>query len=496
MDTNLAALVTRAAARTPGSAALVAADHTTTWAELEHLVRAFAGGLRARRVRRGDRVAMLVGNSPDFAVAYFGILRAGCVCVPINTGYTAFEVAYQVQQSGAELLICDAGTYDTAVAAAGTTPVVMIGSDAWRTLLVGSTPPPEDAGGGEDLAVLMFTSGTSGRPKGAMLSHRALLANLDQLAALDDPAPMLPEDIVLVSLPLFHSYALNGALGMVARTGATAVIPGRFDPAAALTMVGTHEVSVVISAPPVYQTWVSEPGIRAALAGVRLLISGAAPLTPAVYGAFEATTGLPVWEGYGMTEAAPVITSTLVTGRPKSGSVGQALPGIELRLHDETGQPVAEDDPGEIVIRGDNLFSGYWPDGTDGPDAEGWWATSDIAIIDSEGDVRLVDRRSDLIIVNGFNVYPREVEEILSELDGISEVAVMGVPDEVSGNVIKAVVVASDDLDSAAVISYARSRIARFKCPSNIEFVDSLPHSGSGKISKGALRERIAELRS
>ena len=496
MDFNLAALVTRAAARTPGSAALVAADRTTTWAELEHLVRAFAGGLRARRIHRGDRVALLVGNSPEFVVAYFGILRAGCVCVPINTGYTAFEVAYQVEQSGADLLICDAGTCDTAIAAAGATPVVEIGGEAWRTLLVGSTPPPEDAGGGEDLAVLMFTSGTSGRPKGAMLSHRALLANLEQLAELADPPPMLATDVVLVSLPLFHSYALNGALGMVALTGATAVIPHRFDPAAALAMVDMHAVSVVISAPPVYQAWVSEPGIRESLAGVRLLISGAAPLTPAVYGAFEATTGLPVWEGYGMTEAAPVITSTLVTGRPKSGSVGQALPGIELLLHDEEGHPVAEDDPGEVVIRGANLFSGYWPDGSDGPDEDGWWATSDIAIMDSDGDVRLVDRRSDLIIVNGFNVYPREVEEILSELDGVSEVAVMGVPDDEVGSVIKAVVVATDELDSAAVIEFARSRIARFKCPSIVEFVDSLPHSGSGKINKGALRERIAELRS
>ena len=493
---NLAALVTRAADRTPDAAALIAADHTTTWGELEHLVRAFAGGLRARRVHRGDRVAMLVGNSPEFVVAYFGILRAGCVCVPINTGYTAFEVAYQVEQSGAELLICDTGTYDTAVAAAGSTPVVMIGSEVWRTLLVGSTPPPEDAGGGEDLAVLMFTSGTSGRPKGAMLSHRALLANLNQLAALEDPPPMLPTDIVLVSLPLFHSYALNGALGMVALMGATAVIPERFDPAAALAMIGMHDVSVVISAPPVYQAWVSEPRIAESLAAVRMLISGAAPLSPAVFGDFEATTGLPVWEGYGMTEAAPVITSTLVTGRPKSGSVGQPLPGIELVLHDEEGHPSAEDDPGEVVIRGDNLFSGYWPDGTDGPDEHGWWATSDIAIIDSDGDLRLVDRRSDLIIVNGFNVYPREVEEILAELAGISEVAVMGVPDEVSGSVIKAVVVASDELDAGAVIAFARSRIARFKCPSIVEFVDSLPHSGSGKISKGALRARIEELRS
>jgi long-chain acyl-CoA synthetase len=349
----------------------------------------------------------------------------------------------------------------------------------------------------DDLAVLMFTSGTSGLPKGAMLSHRALFANLDQLSAVSDPAPMLPDDVVLLILPLFHSYALNAVLGMLAKNGAAAVLPDRFDPAHDLALVQRHRVTVVATAPPVYQAWSELPQVAASLAGVRMMVSGAAPLTRELHEAFTAATGLPVWEGYGMTEASPVVTSTIVSGRPKPGSVGQPLPGVEVKLCDEDGQEVDERDPGEVVVRGPNLFSGYWPDGHGGPDAEGWWATGDVAIFDQDGDLRLVDRRNDLIIVSGFNVYPREVEEALGRVPGIVEAAVVGVPDDTTGEAVKAFVIGEEgaDLDAEAVIAACRTRLARFKCPAVVEFVAELPHSGTGKISKGILRERIAGLR-
>ncbi len=495
MGSNVAELVTQAAARTPNAPAIVCSDRTTTWSELERLVRAFAGGLQARGIGPGERVALLVGNSAEFVVAYFGTLRAGCVSVPINTSYTAFEVGYQVEQSGAALVVCDPQTLAVARDSAGEVPLLVAGSEDWRRHMVGSTPPPADPGGGEDLATLMFTSGTSGKPKGAMLSHRALLANLDQLASLDDPPATVADDVVLIVLPLFHSYALNGALGMVAKAGATAVLTERFDPEAALDLVQVHDVTVVITAPPVYRVWSQTPGVREALAPVRLLVSGAAPLTGEVYHSFADVAGQTVWEGYGMTEASPVITTTLVSGRPMHGSVGRPLPGLDLKLCDEDGELVDEGDPGEIIIRGPNLFSGYWPDGHAGPGDGGWWPTSDVGIIDGDGDLRLVDRRSDLIIVSGFNVYPREVEDALGRMPGISEVAVVGVPDDYTGETIKAMIVASEELDSDQVIAFARTRLARFKCPTIVEFIDSLPHSGTGKISKGALRERIIGVR-
>ena len=465
------------------------------WSELERLVRAVAGGLSARGLGQGDRVAILVANSTEFVTSYFGILRAGLVAVPINTGYTVFEVRYLVEQSGAALLICDPSTEAVALESAGDVPVITVGTDAWRMLTIGSTPPPSVEVAPEDLAVLMFTSGTSGRPKGAMLSHRALFANLDQMAAVPDPAPMLPGDVVLLLLPLFHSYALNAVLGMLAKNGAAAVLSDQMDPVAALELVSRHGVTVVATAPPVYQAWSEVPGVGEALAGVRMLVSGAAPLTRELHEAVTAATGLPVWEGYGMSEASPVVTSTIVSGRPKPGSVGQALPGVEVKLCDEQGHEVDERDPGEVVVRGPNLFSGYWPDGHDGPDADGWWATGDVAIVDGDGDLQLVDRRNDLIIVSGFNVYPREVEEALARVPGVQEAAVMGVPNDATGQAVKAIVIAEDgaELDAEAVIAACRARLARFKCPTQVQFVAELPHSGTGKVSKGVLREQFAE---
>lgn len=489
-------MVSDTAARTPDAPAIVVADRTVAWSELERLIRAVAGGLVARGLQQGDRVAMLVGNSPEFVYTYFGILRAGLVAVPINTSYTAHEVSQLLQQSQAGLLVCDADRRELADEAAGPVPTVEIGSADWRRLTVGSTPPPAEPVDPESTAVLLFTSGTAGTPKGAMLSHRALRANLEQLGALTDPPAMNAQDTVLVLLPLFHSYALNAVLGMAAYTGATVVLGGRSRPADSLRLVRTHRATVVATAPPMYRAWANVADLAEALRGVRLLISGAAPLSGEIFRVFEQLAGAPVWEGYGMTEASPVITSSLASGTPKPGAVGKPIPGVEMQLRDADGEPVDDGDPGEVVIRGANLFSGYWPDGHDGPDADGWWATSDVGIIDSDGDLHLVDRRSDLIIVSGFNVYPREVEAVLEDLPGVTEVAVVGVPDDTTGETVKAYVVTDDeDLDATSVIDFARAKLARFKCPTVVDFVEALPHSATGKVAKGSLRERIAGVR-
>lgn len=497
MTPNLASLVTEAATRNPSAPAFISADRTVTWSELERLVRAVAGGLAARGLSRGDRVALVISNSIEFVSSYFGVLRAGLIAVPVNTTYTPYETGYLIEQSGAALVLCDRVREEAVQEAAHDVPVIVVGSAAWRSLTIGSTPPPDVEVGPEDVAVLMFTSGTSGRPKGAMLTHQSLLANLDQLSAVPAPQVMRSDDVVLVLLPLFHIYALNAVLGMLARTGAAAVLSGRFDPQEALRLVRRWGVTVVASAPPVYQAWSRVPELSSALADVRMLVSGAAPLTSEVFEAFTAAAGQPLWEGYGMTEASPVIASTVVSGQARAGSVGRPLPGVQIRLCDELGHEVEDGDLGEIWVKGENLFVGYWPDGADGPDEEGWWPTGDLGFLDPDGQLRLVDRRNDLIIVSGFNVYPREVEEVLVKVPGIREVAVMGEPHESTGETVKALVVVRPDadLDADAVRSAAREKLARFKCPTIVEFVPALPHSGTGKVSKGALRERIEGVR-
>ena len=278
----------------------------------------------------------------------------------------------------------------------------------------------EPDAGGEDLAVLLFTSGTSGRPKGAMLSHRALLANLEQCARIEPP-PMRPDDVVLLVLPLFHIYGLNAGLGMVARTGATAVLLERFDPRESLELIRRERVTNIPGAPPMYIAWAQLAGgddpvdVADALREVRLLASGASPLPPAVLEQVRTGAGVAINEGYGLTETAPVVSSTLVSAEAKPGSVGRPIPGVELRLVDEEGEDVQDDDAGEIWVRGDNVFSGYWPDGAGGPDEQGWYATGDVAYADEDGDLFLVGRRKELILVSGFNVYPREIEDAIGE---------------------------------------------------------------------------------
>jgi long-chain acyl-CoA synthetase len=356
------------------------------------------------------------------------------------------------------------------------------------------------------LAFLAYTSGTTGRPRGAMLTHRALRANQEQCLAMDNP-PVRADDRVLVVLPLFHVYGLNAGFGLVAATGACAVLLDGFDPRGSLSVMSEEEVTAVPGAPPMYQAWLaladatgSDADLRRAFAAVRVASSGAAPLPEETWRGMRDRAAVTVWEGYGLTEAAPVVASTLTTGRAKPNCIGRALPGIELSLRDtaiEMGDDSADPDevtdegPGEIWIRGANLFSGYWPDGSDGPDADGWLATGDLAYRDDDGDLHLVDRRSDLILVSGFNVYPAEVERVLDAHPGVAESAVIGVPDPRTGAAVRAVVVRAEGADVAAeeLRCFAAESLARYKVPTSVQFLPSLPHSLTGKVSRPRLRE-------
>lgn len=493
-DGNLASLLRTTAATRGDEQALWCAGRSLTWAEVDAHVDAFAGRVGQLGLQAGDRVALLLGNSIEFVVAYFGALRAGLVVVPMNPAYTAAEVAVLLADSGARALVCEAPTAPVAMEAAAAVSgceVIETGTPTWQALLAPGQPGPNIRVEPQSLALLLFTAGTSGRPKGAMLTHGALRANVEALRQLTDPPPVLEGDVVFAVLPMFHVYGLNTVLGLAVSAGARCIIVDRFDPVGALQLIVEHGVTTVAGAPAMYRAWSMLPGAGQALSGVRLFSSGGSPLPIAVFEAFAATTGASIFEGYGMTETAPVVTTTLVGGVPKPGSVGRPIPGMEIALVDASGQPADEGDPGEVCVRGPSVFLGYWPDALGGPDAQGWFRSGDVAFIDADGDLHLVDRRRELVIVNGFNVYPREIEIAIEAMDGVEEVGVVGVIDDATGESLMAFVVARPGVEITAdqVAAHCAERLARFKIPRTIRIVDALPHSATGKVAKGRLRE-------
>jgi long-chain acyl-CoA synthetase len=493
---NIAEFLRASAARHPDAAFVISGDRQYSWGEADRDVDAYAAGLSQRGLHPGDRIAMLLGNTYEFIVAYYAAARSGLVTVPLNPAYTAAEVAVLLADSDARLLLVQPSTQtvgeDAAAALPGCEVISVVGSEWARTRRSGEGVSLVDPGiGGEALALLLFTAGTSGRPKAAMLSHAALIANIDQLLALTEPPAVVDSDVVLIVLPMFHVYGLNTALGMAVAAGATCVLSDRFDPVETLALIARERVTTVAGAPAMYQAWCRTPGVGSAMSGVRLLSSGGAPLPPRVFADFAELTGKQIFEGYGMTETAPVIATTLVSGEPKAGSVGRPLPGLDLKLVDESGVEVDEGDPGEVCVRGPSVFSGYWPDGAGGPDAEGWFRSGDVAYADEDGDLHLVDRRREVILVNGFNVYPREIELVIDAMEGVAEAAVVGVPDDVTAEAVTALVVpiAGVSLTPEQIAEHCSTRLARFKCPTTIRVVEELPHSATGKVAKGRLRD-------
>jgi long-chain acyl-CoA synthetase len=319
---------------------------------------------------------------------------------------------------------------------------------------------------------------------------------VEQVALLDPPA-MTSEDLCLALLPLYHIYGLNCVLGQAVKQGARLFLVDGFDPGGLLDLIESEGVTNLPIAPPVIAAWAGREDLRGKLAGVQRIISGAATLDADLAETFESSSGHFVEQGYGLTETSPVITTTLGAHRapgegPKPGSVGRPLPGIELRIVESSGKDAGPGDPAEVWVRGDNVFTGYWPDGADGPDDEGWYPTGDIGLLDNDGDLTLVDRLRELVIVSGFNVYPFEVEEVISEVAGVSQVAVVGVPDEETGESVLVFVVPSDTADEStladAITVHCEERLARFKVPKRVVIVQGLPYSATGKVAKGRLR--------
>ncbi|WP_377325057.1 AMP-binding protein [Pimelobacter simplex] len=512
---DVAALVAAAAADHPDRLAVVeAGGRGLTWAELDDEASRVATGLGAAGILAGHRVMIVLGNRIEFVTTYLGVLRAQAVAVPVNPGSTVVELAGMLVDSGSRMVVVDERTAVPVRSAVGRSEVAAAAHDESRPLprLVALGEPAPDELAYDDLraeeprpvpplldpeklAVLLYTSGTSGLPRAAMLTHRALLANVDQVATVEPPM-IHSDDVVLGVLPLFHVYGLGAVLGGVIRHRAKLVLTDRFDPEGTLDLIEDEACSVVPVAPPVFAAWRHVDALAERLGPVRMILSGSAPLPAETVEEFSAAVRVPVHQGYGLTEASPVVTSTLRSATVKPGSVGAALDGIELRLVDDEGVPVdgsAADDPGEIQIRGRNLFSGYWPEGADGPGVDGWWSTGDVGFLDADGDLFLVDRVKELIIVSGFNVYPSEVEAVLGEVAEVRQAAVLGTPDEHTGEAVVAYVVPDDpaaDPESvaAAVRARAAEHLAPYKRPVRVEVVETLPRTVTGKIRKGQLR--------
>jgi long-chain acyl-CoA synthetase len=507
-DTSFGALIDRAVRAHPDQPAVIDGRISWSWRELSATVADAAAALRSYGLARGDRLVLQLETSADFVALYLGAQRAGLTVVPVNPAYTAAELSHIVGDCGARLIVTSA--VSAIGAAAGLHAAhpdllrVVVAARAGTDVASSVSQLLEDGAQadsvtadnrGSDLAVLLYTSGTSGRPKAAMLPARALLANLHQLAALQPP-PVSAADRIFLPLPLFHVFGLNAGLGLALYHGASLVLSARHVVEESLAAIAAASATVLIAAPAEFDRWAAHELFSASMRGVRFGLAGSAPLDADLVARYAAV-GVDLFEGYGLTEAAPVVTLNLVPLlaaegepsrrwlEPKAGSIGRPLPGIEVRLVDSDGDLAEPGDLGLIEVRGANLFVGYWPDGADGPRADGWFPTGDLAVADDDGDYYLIGRRTDLILVNGFNVYPAEVEAVLARHSGVAEVAVVGEADPERGQRVVAYVVArSTGLDPQDILSAAASRLARFKLPSRIELVDSLPRTATGKLQR------------
>jgi long-chain acyl-CoA synthetase len=500
---NIADRLRDSAQRLPAKPALHYQGQVLTYEELDDRVDRAAAAFQQLGLMPGDRVGLLLGNSPHFVECAYGALRAGLVAVPLNTGFTTEEIARILGDSGARAVVTGEAYYpalmgvaeglpgleDVVVAGASAPPV---GAQTWRQLLDSAPARPRVNEVDDGLALLQYTSGTTGQPKGAMLSHANLLVNQEQMRGTR--LKLFEQDVVLCVLPLFHIYGFNVGLALPLSCGASVCLVERFDPVTTMEQIVRMRVSVVIGAPPTYIAWANVPGVeRYDLRNLRFAVSGAAQLPEAVLRRFTKDLGVPLWEGYGLTETSPVLTLAAKNAEPRPGSVGRPVQGVALRLIDDRGHPVGDGDLGEVTVRGPNVFSGYWnaqAATAEAIDKDGWFHTGDIGYL-VDGDLYLVDRKSDLIIVSGFNVYPREIEDVICRHPKVAEVAVVGMPHPYTGESIKAVVVLRETEEATAeeIIRFCNRWIARFKCPTVVEFVDELPHALSGKVKRRQLRE-------
>jgi long-chain acyl-CoA synthetase len=485
---NLALNLVEAENMHPERAAVRLDELVLTYAELERRSAQVAGLLAARGVQPGDRVGLLLPNVPQFPMLYYGVLRAGAVVVPMNPLLKAREIQYYLEDSGATLLFAwDATATEAAkgaeAAGAGFVPVAPSALDQLLDEQASVTSVTSRAD--EDTAVILYTSGTTGRPKGAELTH----ANLRRNAAVSATTlfGLGPDDVVMGCLPLFHSFGQTCGLNATIGSGACLTLLPRFDPGRALEVIQRDRVTVFEGVPTMYVALLHHPGRGELDVGsLRLCVSGGAALPVEVLRGFEDAFGCVILEGYGLSETSPVASFNHPDRERKPGSIGTPIQGVELRLVDPLGEDVATGEVGEIAIRGHNLMRGYWgrEEATREAIPDGWFRTGDLARQDDDGYFFIVDRKKDLIIRGGYNVYPREVEEVLYEHPAVAEAAVVGVPHPTHGEEVGAAVVLKPGAEAtpAELRAFCRERVAAYKYPRHVWLEAALPKTATGKL--------------
>jgi long-chain acyl-CoA synthetase len=466
---NLAVTLTESAREHPGKHVCRTSDRDLTYAELDELTGRFAAALLDEGVQRGDRVAVQLPNVPEFLVAYYGILKAGCVMVPMNPQLTEPETAYMVGHSGARKHIGDAQD------------VVAMCAAAEYAADVAATQP-------QDTAVIIYTSGTTGRPKGAELSHFQLYMSC---TVASETFGAVPEDVTLAALPLFHIYGLSCSVNSVVRYGATMSLVRKFEVGAVLDAMAKHGVTISLGVPTMYHALLMADVADRDLSAFRVASCGGAPMPRALIEGFERKFGVTVLEGFGMSETG----AAGFVNRPDArrvGSIGMPLWGVRARIAGAEGRTGPEH-VGELLIKGHVVMTGYHddPEATGQTLVDGWLHTGDLGYVDADGFYYIVDRIKDMIIRGGFNVYPREVEEVLYRHPGVREAAVLGRPDERLGEEIVAVIVPAPgaaEPTAEEIIEFCRGSLAGYKCPREVRFVAQLPRNASGKVLKRELR--------
>ena len=505
---SVASILAESARRYPAKDAIVMGDTRLSYAQVWEMSRRYAAVLQEQGIRPGSRVALLLPNVPHFAFAYFGVLALGAVVVPVHALLKAEEIAYALTDSECAAIITAAPLLGEAVKGAelanvplfsvldsdtDMTAIARIDTMAMSATAIPALLPRQP----EDEAVILYTSGTTGKPKGAVLTHSNMLWNATVCAY--DTVDIRHEDVLLAVLPLFHSFGQTVNLNAGFLMGATLVLMPRFDGPAALDLMAKEKVTFFAGVPTMYMALLGAAAQSPVRPPWRRVVSGGAAIPVAIIDKVKDVFGVDIYEGYGLSETAPVATFNQAVYGRKVGSIGCALWGVDVAIANADLEGAIEllpdGTPGEICIRGHNVFSGYLnkPEATEAVVVDGWFRTGDIGYRDEDGFFFIVDRKKDLIIRGGFNVYPREIEEVMATYPGVAQVAVVGLPDEHYGEEIHAVVVCATDLsiDADALREWVKERVGQHKYPRTVHVRESLPLGPSGKVLKRVIIEEL-----
>lgn len=505
---NLSTRFTETARECADKHAYVFMDQGTTYQELDAQISRFAAGLQHLGLQKGDHIALLLGNSPHYIVALYGAFRAGITVIPINPIYTADEISYILNDGDVRVVVAldrvvpvieklENSTHTETYIICETTP-----DTSWATSPVAAkfipfmsfmqqTHPLADIEAvGDDTAIILYTSGTTGKPKGVMLTHDNLYANASDVGKYLD---IRRDDRVVTTLPMFHVFCLTVALNAPLIQGGTLLIVPQFSPAEVTRIIKKYNATMFAGVPTMFNFLYQFPGAtKEDMQSVRLWISGGSSLPVALLHDFEVKYDVKIREGYGLSESSPVTCFNPIDRPNKAGSIGLSIVNVENRVVDPDGHEVPVGQVGELVVKGPNVMKGYYkmPDATAAALKDGWLHTGDLARRDEEGYFYIVDRKKEVIIVGGYNVYPREVEEVLYEHPAIAEAAAVGMPDPEQGEIVMAYVVKTEDaLTEEEVIAYCREHLAKYKVPRRVAFLEELPKNATGKILRRELQK-------